>query len=443
MGALPRWSLALLVVLTATDRIAVAATAPDPLNNAIVALRTRDYPTALTQLHQSANAGDQHAQLLLGLLYFNGVGTGVNQATAESWLSKSAAQGNATATYVLSALYARRSDASSGQAPALLRKAAALGYPYAVEDLAAGRAPLSPDWVGLSDSTLRGEFAIYSARNADLECLSALGALTKDLRDPFGSSLLSHAVAAGSLKSAQLLIDAGSDVNHADNFGVTPLMLAARLETTQLLDLLLIKGASVSAVDQEKRSALFYAARANRAQAVAKLAQAGTKLDATDSSNYTALDAAISADADQSAAQLRALGAKSLVTHASRQSSAGKFDSNHPGELYRGWPAVALAVARNDEANLRSLLADGADPDQRTAQGDTLLHVALHVASEGSLKVLLAGHANPKLADKRGRTVLVLAATRGELGLVNALLAAQLNADTRAIGEPTPLLAAV
>ena len=106
-----------------------------------------------------------------------------------------------------------------------------------------------------------------------------------------------------------------------------------------------------------------------------------------------------------------------------------------PGDLYRGWPLVALAVARNDAANVHTLLADGADPDSRTRQGDTLLHVALHVGSEETLKVLLAAHANPKLADKRGRTVLVLAATQGELGLVNVLLGAQVPADTHATGE--------
>ena len=164
-------------------------------------------------------------------------------------------------------------------------------------------------------------------------------------------------MAAGAVKSVQLLIEAGSDVNHADSFGVTPLMLAAQLETTQLLELLLTKGASVSAVDKAKRTALFYAARANRPQAVAKLAQAGAKLDATDSGDYTALDAALSADADQAAAQLRSLGAKSLVTHTARQSDVGKFDSAHPGDLYRGWPVVALAVARNDTTSVRTLLA--------------------------------------------------------------------------------------
>ena len=45
-----------------------------------MALRTRDYPTALAQLQQSATAGNAQAQLLLGLVNLNGVGTRVNQA---------------------------------------------------------------------------------------------------------------------------------------------------------------------------------------------------------------------------------------------------------------------------------------------------------------------------------------------------------------------------
>jgi flagellum-specific peptidoglycan hydrolase FlgJ len=357
MCAHTRLAAALLVLFAVTAGVPVAAKAPEALDSIKLALRTRDYPTALAQLQRSATGGNPQAQLLLGLVHLNGVGTKVNQAAAENWLAKSAAQGNATACYVLAALYARRIDAAPGEAQALLRKAAALGYPEAAEDLRAGRAPLSPDWAGLSDTTLRDDLAIYSARNADLDCLLAMGAAVKDLRDPFGSSLLAHAVAGGALKSAQLLIDAGSDVNHADNFGVTPLMLAARLESTQLLELLLSKGASVSAVDQAKRTALFYAARANRSQAVAKLVQAGAKFDVTDSRDYTALDAALSADADQAAAQLRSLGAKSLVAHAARESNVGKFDVSRPGDLYRGWPPVALAVARNDAANVRGFVA--------------------------------------------------------------------------------------
>jgi len=39
-------------------------------------------------------------------------------------------------------------DAPPGEAAALLQRAAALGYPAAIEDVRLGRAPLSADWPG-------------------------------------------------------------------------------------------------------------------------------------------------------------------------------------------------------------------------------------------------------------------------------------------------------
>ena len=408
--------LAALALAGSGGALAATAVPPDALESAKAALRTRDYPSALAKLQRDAAGGNAEAQLLLGLVNLNGLGTPVDRSAATSWLSKSAAQNNATANYVLAAMAAQRSDAAPGEAQALLHKAASLGYPAAVEDVRASRLPMSPDWAGLSDHELRVDLAIYAVRNGDYDCLKALGADLKTLRDPFGASVLAHAVAAGALKSTQLLVDAGSDVNQADTFGVTPLMLAAQLEDLQILQLLLAKGAKPGALDKAQRSALFYAARADRPAAVKALVQAGARVDAVDAREYNALDAALMADADQAAAQLRSLGAKSQAAHAARKSNVGKYDAARPGDLYRGWPVVALAVARDDAASVQGLLAGGADADSRTAQGDSLLHVALHVSAAGTVKVLLAAHANPKQTDKRGRTVLVLAATRGDSG---------------------------
>ena len=340
----PRLAWLATLALAGGSALAAAAQPPDALEGAKAALRTRDYPGALAKLQRDAASGNAEAQLLLGLVNLNGLGTPVDRNAATNWLTKSAAQNNATANYVLAAMAAQRSDAAPGEAQALLHKAAALGYPAAVEDVRAGRLPLSPDWAGLRNHELRVDLAIYAARNGDYECLTALGADAKTLRDPFGASVLAHAVTAGALKSTQLLVDAGSDVNQADTFGVTPLMLAAQLENPQILQLLLTKGAQAGAVDKAQRNALFYAARADRPAAVKALVQAGAKIDAVDARQYNALDAALMADADQAASALRTLGAKSQATHASRKSSVGKYDAARPGDLYRGWPVVALAV---------------------------------------------------------------------------------------------------
>ena len=248
-------ALAVAAVLAAGELSAAAPKAPDPLEGARIALRTRDFPTALAKLQLGANAGSAEAQLLLGLVHLNGVGTAIDRAAAESWLSKSAAQNNATALYVLAALTANRAGARPGEAQALLDRAAALGYPAAVEDERARRTPLSPEWAGLGEATLRVDLAIYSARNGDLACLGTLGAALKDMRDVFGATVLAHAAAAGALASAQFLIEGGSDVNRADSFGVTPLMHAAELADPQVLELLLAKGASVNAADNRQRRA--------------------------------------------------------------------------------------------------------------------------------------------------------------------------------------------
>ena len=118
MNRAARWSLALVVLASLGDgmQAAQAVQAPDPFESAKVALRNRSYPAALASLQSSAGAGNAQAQLLLGLINLNGVGTNVDPVAAENWLTKSAAQNNATAAYVLAALYARRGSAESDQA---------------------------------------------------------------------------------------------------------------------------------------------------------------------------------------------------------------------------------------------------------------------------------------------------------------------------------------
>src|SRR5258706_6144823 len=442
MASRPRLLLAAMALLSSADAAMAATPKPPALESARIALRTRDYPSAVEKLRQSANAGSATAHLLMGLMQLNGFGMEIDRAKAETWMRQSLEQNHDTAAYVLAALAAQRRDAPPGEAEALLQRAAALGYPAAIEDVRLGRAPLSADWAGLADNALRVDLAIYSARNGEVDCLKLLGASLRTLRDPFGATVLAHAVAAGAAGSVQFLIAQGSDVNLADSFGVTPLMLAAQLEDTHILQALLSAGAQVGALDSAKRTALFYAARANRAAAVSLLVQAGARLDAADIREYTALDAALTVGADAAAAQLRTLGAMNLVTHTSSETRSSKFDAGRPGDIYHGWPVVALAVARNDADGTQRLLQAGADADSRNLQGDTLLHVAYHAGPGDAFRILLAAHANPHLMDKRGRTVLVLAATSGDLQIVSHLLASGVNADAHGEHEDTPLLAA-
>ncbi len=154
----------------------------------------------------------------------------------------------------------------------------------------------------------------------------------------------------------------------------------------------------MNAVDQAQRTALFYAARADRATGGGQAGAGGREARCRRQPVTTrALDAALSADADQAATQLRTLGAKSLVAHAGRQSDVGKFDAARPG---RPVPWLAGGGAGRGAQRCRPACArcsaDGADPDSRTSQGDTLLHVALHVRLRGNAEGAAGGAREPE-----------------------------------------------
>jgi ankyrin repeat protein len=92
--------------------------------------------------------------------------------------------------------------------------------------------------------------------------------------------------------------------------------------------------------------------------------------------------------------------------------------------MYRDWPAVALAAARDDVDAVKEQLAAGVPLGTRTPQGDTLLHVALHAQSAGVLGLLLARGADAAAADNRGRSVLGLSVAHQTSELLQLLLKA-------------------
>ncbi len=148
-----RYRLAALTVtalLAAGELAAATPKTPDALEGAKLALRLRDFPTALAKLQQSAGAGNAEAQLLLGLVNLNGVGTAIDRTAAESWLSKSAAQNNAYGGLCAGRAGSRnRTGAQPGEAQAPAAQGGHARIPVGVEDERAGRLPLSADWAGL------------------------------------------------------------------------------------------------------------------------------------------------------------------------------------------------------------------------------------------------------------------------------------------------------
>ncbi len=231
-----------------------------------------------------------------------------------------------------------------------------------------GRPLLDREFLGASDPTLLTAWVIDCARKDDAAELKRLGAAGAAVRDEFGRGALSYAAAAGSRAAAEELLELGADPRAADVAGTTALMVAAERSDTAMAELLLEHGADPQATDAQQRTALFYAARADQPSTLRTLQHAGALLDARDGRGYNALDAALAVSADAAAGELRSLGLHANQVTADPARHSGKFDPSRPGDIYRGWPALALAVARNDTAGVQQLLAAGGDANLHVPQ---------------------------------------------------------------------------
>jgi hypothetical protein len=109
--------------------------------------------------------------------------------------------------------------------------------------------------------------------------VSALRALVENYnlvnaKDKLGNSLLAHAVMLKKSDIVMLLIHNGADINAANIYGTTPLILAVQSGNVEQVRTLLKYGSSVKQLDNTKRSALDYAS--GNVQIRALLAAAGS-----------------------------------------------------------------------------------------------------------------------------------------------------------------------
>lgn len=430
-------------VVAATAQTPRRPLTTDPLAAAHAALRSLQFTKAIQLLTEMRANPD--AQYLLGLMYLNGVGVPPDSVRARTLLTAAAEHGQGAAAFVLAGEMARDPKSPPNAAHELLQRAAQLGYVRAIDFLKSDKPLWERESAGAADPALYTAWSIESARKNDAAELKRLGAQSAKVRDDFGRGALQHAAASGSVAAAVELLDLGADARAVDSQGVTALMIAAEsagADSANMTSLLLEHGADPQAVDAERRTAAFYAARANQVQSLRALIHAGTVLDARDTRGYNALDAALAVQADDAAAELRADGMHANVTVPSSGRQATKTDPAHPGDIYRGWSPLALALARNDSAGVRQMLDAGADVRARTPQGDTLLQVAADAHAMQSIPILLTHGADPVAAGHSEHSVLWLAAVRADLPLVQALLVSGVRPDVHAPSEEAPLLAA-
>ncbi len=199
----------------------------DAYNDALYAIRARDYPQAYQLLWQLGNQGHVDAQYQLAAMYRAGTGTGKDHGKAAYWYRKAAEQGHVKAQYNLGVMYEN-------------------GWGIAQSEDEAGR------WYRLA--------AEQGHRKAKARIAGEFDS-TADAGDkPVGADELHRAVIKGSSKTVERILNEGVSVDIVDDSGSTPLIRAAELGHRDLVEKLLARGANVQAKDAVGDSALLKAA---------------------------------------------------------------------------------------------------------------------------------------------------------------------------------------
>jgi ankyrin repeat protein len=245
-------------------------------------------------------------------------------------------------------------------------------------------------------------------------------------------SPLHQAVLTGDRPAVRRLIQSGADVNAANRYGVTALLLAAQRGHADLIDVLLKAGASVKAAEAklpEGQTLLMHASRTGNIASMKALIASGSSVNARET--RTGTTAAIWAATGNRAEAVRVLaeaGADlnvlSKVTSYPHTQNGVLLSGLEEGYSYvgqtvlprGGWSAAMYAAREGAVDAARALAESGANLDLTDPEGTTALILAIINGHYDVATVLVAKGANPNIADIKGMTPLYAAVDMHTIG---------------------------
>ena len=261
---------------------------------------------------------------------------------------------------------------------------------------------------------------------------ASLVALTLNLSAQTSINPVHQAVLSGDRAAVQRLIRSGADVNAANRYGVTALLLAAQRGHADLIDVLLKAGASVKAAETklpEGQTLLMHASRTGNVASMKALIAAGSSVNARET--RTGTTAAIWAATGNRAEAVRVLaeaGADldvlSKITSYPHTQNGVLLSGLEEGYSYvgqtvlprGGWSAAMYAAREGAVDATRALAESGASLDLTDPEGTTALIVAIINGHYDVAAVLIAKGANPDIADIKGMTPLYAAVDMHTIG---------------------------
>lgn len=222
---------------------------------------------------------------------------------------------------------------------------------------------------------------------------------------------LHEAVYAGDVQQVRQLIAAGADVRAPNQFGATPMALAAVVADPAMLQVLLNAGADADSPNAEGETALMVVARTGNVEAAKLLLKSGANLQAREQwGGQTALMWAAAQRQPEMIRFLLSRGARVNERATVRDWQRRVTAEGRPKDMYRGGLTPLLYSAREGCIECaRVLLEGGADINLTDPDGTTPLVMALLNVKWDTAKFLIERGADINYWDVYGQTPLYVA----------------------------------
>lgn len=236
------------------------------------------------------------------------------------------------------------------------------------------------------------------------KCLLAHGADVA-IVDVWGKTPLFNAATKSDIDLLRMLINAGSDVNHASKTGETPLFVVVGGDRSgECAALLLDRGADVSRTDLRNSTPLHMAANHGDVACVELYLEHEADMEAVDSAGRTALWLATTRGHQNIVRILLFWGA-----------SVDMMDDE-------GRTVLSIAAAQGNSEVVRLLLDRGLDEQHRDNSGRVPLHYAALEGHSEVCETLLEAGAKVDEIDNDGRTALMLSTQNGHINVISTLI---------------------
>ena len=230
------------------------------------------------------------------------------------------------------------------------------------------------------------------------------GAVVDSLNE-FGDTPLIMAAAYGRTAAAKLLIEKGANVNFVNNVGNTPLSLAALKGDTEIARMLIERGANVNSVSNAGDTPLIMAAFKGNTDAAKLLIDKGANINDINNAGETPLSLAV-------------INGHTEIARLLIEKNANVNNVNKSGDT----PLIFAAVfARTEIA--RMLIEKGANVNSVNLAGNSPLSLAAFKGDTETAKRLVAQGANVNSVSKAGDTPLIMAAFKGNTEIAKLLIA--------------------